>query len=271
MAKPTAKKKAVAAPYPTKIVRPEEGNIAGIFSAIQGEGTLVGERQLFIRMGGCPLRCHYCDTPEALIPSPVCRIEENPGSMKFRRRANPVPPQELAAIVTAIINLAPMHRAITLTGGEPLWQAAYLSQALPLLRGTEKRIYLETAGAHVEELKQVLPHVDVVAMDMKPPSSTAMKPLWAQHREFLRVALAKQVIIKVTVTRTTTLADLELVREMVAEVDRTLPVVLQPVTPAWKVRNVPMPAQLYQWQAILSEKLSVVRVIPQCQHILGGP
>jgi len=41
------------------------GRIFEIFSSFQGEGTLVGRRQIFIRFAGCPLRCSYCDTPEA--------------------------------------------------------------------------------------------------------------------------------------------------------------------------------------------------------------
>ncbi len=269
MARTPTVKKPASAPYPAKIIRPEEGNIAAIYSAIQGEGTLVGERQLFIRLGGCPLRCHYCDTPEALIPTPTCRVEDPPGGRKFRKVPNPISPEGLEPLVAPFLAPGSPHRTVTLTGGEPLWQAAWLRAALPRLRAYGKRLLLETAGAHVDELKGVLDFVDIIAMDMKPPSSTGMKPMWAQHREFLRVALVKQVMVKVIVTRATSLPDLEQVRETVAEVDRTVPVILQPVTPAWKVKNGPTPAQLYLWQAMLSEKLEHVRVIPQCHKLLG--
>ena len=37
-----------------------------VFSAIQGEAALVGERQVFVRLTGCNIRCAYCDQPEAL-------------------------------------------------------------------------------------------------------------------------------------------------------------------------------------------------------------
>ena len=33
-----------------------------IFSSIQGEGPVVGYKQLFIRFCGCNLNCAYCDT-----------------------------------------------------------------------------------------------------------------------------------------------------------------------------------------------------------------
>ena len=230
---------------------------------------MAGERHLFIRFGGCPYRCNYCDTPEALIPAQFCRIEDPPGGRKFRKIPNPVAPEMLAEIVKPFMEPGTHHRAIVLTGGEPLWQAAYLKNALPALRAFGQRIYLETAGAHVEELKSILSLVDIVSMDMKPPTSTGMKPLWAQHRQFLKVALPKQVMVKVVVTRGTSLFDLEQVREIVSEVDRTITVVLQPLAPAWKSKKAPTPAQLYMWQSLLSEKLENVRVIPQCHKILG--
>ena len=41
-----------------------------VFSAIQGEAALVGERQVFVRLTGCNIRCAYCDQPEALERAP---------------------------------------------------------------------------------------------------------------------------------------------------------------------------------------------------------
>ncbi len=36
-----------------------------IFYSIQGEGVLAGVASVFIRLSGCPLRCHWCDTKYA--------------------------------------------------------------------------------------------------------------------------------------------------------------------------------------------------------------
>ena len=36
-----------------------------IFLSIQGESTRAGLRCVFVRLQGCPLRCHYCDTSYA--------------------------------------------------------------------------------------------------------------------------------------------------------------------------------------------------------------
>jgi organic radical activating enzyme len=258
------------AAYPAKIVAPKPGDLAEVFSAIQGEGMRMGERQLFVRMGSCPFRCHYCDTPLALVPTAHAQIESPPTSRKFRKVKNPVSPEELREIVGGF--LTPdrgVHRAIAITGGEPLWQAGFLKLALPRLREFGRRIYLETAGVHVEELKSILEFVDVIAMDVKPPSATGMKSFWHQHRDFLRASLAKEVMVKVVVTRKTTVHDLMQIQDLVSGVDRTVPVILQPATPMWKVKVPPTLAQLFNWQTLLSEKLERVRIIPQVHRALG--
>ena len=55
-------------------MRSDRANVSEIFVSFQGEGVHAGRRQLFVRFGGCPLRCRYCDTPESLTPVPTCRI-----------------------------------------------------------------------------------------------------------------------------------------------------------------------------------------------------
>ena len=37
-----------------------------VFSSLQGEGTHLGERQIFVRFGGCNLCCDYCDEPGSI-------------------------------------------------------------------------------------------------------------------------------------------------------------------------------------------------------------
>ena len=58
--------------------------IVELFSSLQGEGLLVGERQVFVRFAGCNLECAYCDTPAARSAPPTCRVEATPGAQDWQ-------------------------------------------------------------------------------------------------------------------------------------------------------------------------------------------
>ena len=49
---------------------PGEAWLVEVFSSLQGEGSRLGERPVFVRFGGCHRRCDYCDEPDTIpIPS----------------------------------------------------------------------------------------------------------------------------------------------------------------------------------------------------------
>ncbi|MGE4653124.1 MAG: 7-carboxy-7-deazaguanine synthase QueE, partial [Myxococcota bacterium] len=50
-------------------------NLVEVFSSIQGEGPHVGASTVFVRFGGCDLRCAWCDSPHTWLPSKRCRLE----------------------------------------------------------------------------------------------------------------------------------------------------------------------------------------------------
>src|SRR5215467_6749298 len=99
-------------------------NVSEIFVSFQGEGLHAGRRQLFVRFGGCPLRCRYCDTPESLVPVPECRVLGPDGE---RRLANPLGLDSLADEVRALAAVSPALHAVAVTGGEPLAQVDFLA------------------------------------------------------------------------------------------------------------------------------------------------
>jgi len=118
--------------------------ISEIFLSLQGESTSVGLPTVFVRLTGCPLRCHYCDTEYAF------------------RGGEHMP---LAVVLARVAELQVRH--VTVTGGEPLAQPA----CLPLLRqlcDAGYSVSLETSGAL--DVSQVDARVTKV-LDLKTPGS----------------------------------------------------------------------------------------------------
>ena len=96
---------------------------------------------------GCPLRCRYCHNPE-LIP---------------RDNAELIPWQEILAFLRERRSLID---AVVFSGGEPTQQRA-LPQAIAEVRAMGYEIGLHTAGIYPRRLKQLLPLLDWVGLDLK--------------------------------------------------------------------------------------------------------
>ncbi|TDA69815.1 MAG: 7-carboxy-7-deazaguanine synthase QueE [Clostridia bacterium] len=239
------------------------GYLAEVFSSVQGEGLWVGARHLFLRLSGCNLSCGYCDTPAALRPSPDWRLEKMPGRREFVSMANPVGGEDLATILLAL--LGSPHRALAVTGGEPLLQADFLAELLAYV-SRKIPVYLETNGTLPDRLGKLLPMVDIISMDIKLPGACG-RELWEEHREFLRLAGKKRLFVKIVVTSDTLDEEIEQAMALVAGEDGRIPVVLQPVTPGSRAQP-PAAARLRAWQERALSALEDVRVIPQVHPIL---
>lgn len=106
-----------------------------IFLSVQGEGIHVGERTVFVRLYGCPLRCVWCDQPEALTTSGVGRFDT-------------MTPEAVLDRVRSFESV----RRLCLTGGEPLIAPTdSLAWLLDELRASGWWISVETSGARVVE------------------------------------------------------------------------------------------------------------------------
>ena len=77
-------------------------NLVEIFSSIQGEGPDVGAATLFVRFGGCDLRCRWCDSAHTWQPVAECRIETARSSGQWRTRSNPLPVEEIVAAARSL-------------------------------------------------------------------------------------------------------------------------------------------------------------------------
>ncbi|MCX7008063.1 MAG: 7-carboxy-7-deazaguanine synthase QueE, partial [Kiritimatiellaeota bacterium] len=247
-----------------------EAWLAEIFCSIQGEGPLVGTRQVFVRLAGCHRRCRFCDTPAALLQKPAAFTIQS-ASGTDRKEANPVTASRFSNLLQTYRTGKVKPHSLSFTGGEPLLQAEFLRAALPRLRRAGWHIHLETSGDRWRELSGVLPQLEFIAMDIKLPSVTGQPGTWQAHKKFLTLAVKSraETFVKIVVSRTTSESEVRRAARLVAAIEPQTPVILQPATAHAGVRA-PTPEQLWYWQALaLASGLRDVRVIPQV-HVLMG-
>ncbi len=242
-----------------------EAQLIEVFSSIQGEGLLVGCRQIFVRMAFCNLSCAYCDTPFDPIAS--CRVEDAPGSGNFRSVPNPVSLETLYNILYQWHReTAGVHHSISLTGGEPLVQGDALKEWLPTLKEILP-LHLETNGTLPEALEPLIPHLFSIAMDIKLPSQTGCPMPTAEHREFLRLASRSHCQVKAVVGEETSFDEVLDAARLVHQAAPEVPLILQPVTIDGKISI--SSRMLLDLQTRAARTHSPTRVIPQTHRFIG--
>lgn len=238
-----------------------------IFSSVQGEGILAGQRHIFVRFHGCSLRCSFCDTPSSLGPPGFCSVEKTPGRKEMSLVQNPVTPERLTRTVLRLKRShTNLHTTLALTGGEPLEQADFLAEWLPEAQ-KHFRVYLETNGVLPDRLRQIVRYIDTIGMDIKLPSSAGQRGFWDEHERFLKVAAKKDIFVKIVMTPDTDRYELLKAGLLISKAGRHIPTVLQPVTPWGAVLTPPTPVQLMEGQEAMAEFLDDVRVIPQLHRL----
>jgi len=135
-----------------------------IFYSLQGESSRVGLPTIFIRLSGCPMRCHYCDTAYAFQGGVMMDIDD---IMETIKKYN--------------------TRYVTVTGGEPLAQKEVLS-LLKVLADQNYDVSLETGGGI--SIKEVDPRIKII-LDIKTPESGEEKK---NHWENLNLIHVKDEI-----------------------------------------------------------------------------
>lgn len=245
----------------------DAADLIEVFSSIQGEGSLIGFRQVFIRFVGCNLSCGYCDT-NIDIDTSSCRLELTPGRLDFQKQSNPVDMKAIVELLKRWESGWPgVHHSISLTGGEPLLHVDLLYQWLPPLREILP-IHLETNGVLHSALSRVVQHLDHVSMDIKIPSSSGETSLWDHHRDFLELAVETDVSVKIVVNAATEHWEIRRAAGMVAAVSAEIPLILQPETGADLSIGISARA-LLELQEIAADVLHSVRVIPQTHKFIG--
>ena len=204
--------------------------VSEIFYSLQGEAKTVGQPTTFIRLTGCPLRCHYCDTAYAFQGGELQTLDDIVDKVKIY-------PTKL----------------VTVTGGEPLAQP----DCLPLLRLLIQegyRVSLETSGAL--PIASVPEPVSIV-LDLKTPGSGEVhRNLYENIAELRSKDQIKFVILDK--------ADYDWARFKISELDLTARVEEVLFSPVYESLT---PVQLAEW--ILEDGLEV-RLQVQLHKLLWG-
>lgn len=204
--------------------------VSEIFYSLQGEAKTVGQPTTFIRLTGCPLRCHYCDTAYAFQGGELQALDDIVDEVKTY-------PTKL----------------VTVTGGEPLAQP----DCLPLLRLLIQegyRVSLETSGAL--PIASVPDAVSIV-LDLKTPGSGEVhRNLYENIAELRSKDQIKFVILDK--------ADYDWARFKISEFDLTARVKEVLFSPVYESLT---PVQLAEW--ILEDGLEV-RLQVQLHKLLWG-
>jgi len=156
--------------------------ITEIFHSLQGEAQFAGMPTVFVRLTGCPLRCHYCDTAYAFHGGEWWSLPD---------------------IIDRVAQFG--TRDVCVTGGEPLAQRACVTLLHELCeRGF--RVSLETSGALA--IDGIDPRVSRVVDVKTPGSGEESRNLYPQLQTLNPIDQIKFVI--------TSRADYEWSRELLA-------------------------------------------------------
>ena len=126
-----------------------EAPIVEIFSSIQGEGLLVGRRQIFVRFAGCNLNCSYCDTEAS-------KSSKN-GTLR-----------NVDYVVNKINELkTPDLHSVSFTGGEPSLYADFIKEVIDKINFPG---FLETNGILTKEINKI-DNLKYASLDIKLPEN----------------------------------------------------------------------------------------------------
>lgn len=256
----------------------ERAGVCEIFSGIQGEGSFVGHRQIFLRLSGCDLSCEWCDTKKEILKT--ARIETHVSSRQFTEFVNPVSTEEVIHVIK-ILNDSCLHHSLSITGGEPLLHSEFLkallnNQTMLDLRKSGLKNFLETGGHRFEEFSVLRDFFDIISMDVKLPSSLNGKELWDEHRNFIEYLPSAEKCfsyIKIVVTRKT--GDNEFLRACELITNSVVKeLIIQPVTSEEKTLQI-SPDRVLELQELSINFLKsnkaghvAVRVIPQVHKLI---
>lgn len=246
----------------------EIGFLGEIFSSFQGEGPLIGKRQVFVRTAGCNLSCSYCDSPKFRRRVKFCGVEDRSVPGCFRLAENPVTSSWTMEQILA--RWAIGTSSVSITGGDPLCQPEF-ALALAMSCASEGMpVYFETNGFSRSRFSRLIDWIDFAAIDIKLPShrpcpSSRLSRLVENELACIEGASRAGIftIAKVVILDSTSSEEIESLCPRLEGMEITL--VLQPASGSEK----PGQEKLIHLHEAASEHLGEVVVIPQAHKIMG--
>jgi len=222
-----------------------KARIAEIFYSLQGEGPYIGTGCAFIRFSGCNIKCRFCDT-----------------------KTEDFSEYTIAELIKAVNKLIDKHKPefLSLTGGEPLLASDFIYDFLKKAKFKKRFVYLETNGILHQNFVRLKRYIDVVAMDIKLPSSIGTGSFWAEHEQFIKACFSKELIVKAVITLSTRSSDINRAVSLIKKLDKNISFVLQP---NYREVSAELIARCIDFKRLAKQHLRNVRVIPQMHKMLG--
>ncbi len=152
------------------------GNIASFetMGLVDGPGV-----RFVVFLQGCPLRCAYCHNPEMW----------NPKEAKIQ-----MTPEELVKKIKRYRVYFKDGGGVTVSGGEPLLQAKFVTEVFKLCKQEGIHTCLDTSG-YGDDYEELLDYCDLVILDVKELDSNKYKDLVGKEMgkflKFLKVCQEK--------------------------------------------------------------------------------
>ena len=225
--------------------------IIEIFSSFQGEGLLIGQRQIFVRFAGCNLNCNYCDTNDS----------------KSEKSGKLMTPEMVTEEINKI--LTPDCKAISFTGGEPSLYPDFINE---VSKNFNLSIMLETNGTLPDNI-DLLNKLDIVSLDIKLPEhfdGDFDEEIFLNEIKSLNLLREKSINVycKVVILPSTKIKSFKEVVEKLSENTSSksnLKIIIQPSSPLGEWKNINY--RLFEFSEVVGQYFEV-STIPQIHKIL---
>ena len=230
-----------------------------IFTSVEGEGILYGTKTLFVRLAGCPFKCFYCDTKDA--------IPMNSGQEYSIEEAK----------TNIEKNIQQNTYKVNFTGGDPLVQAEAVAELAQFIQNKKIPTYLESSCYDSLKFEKVLPYMDIVKIEFKTQESEFVdeqhySKLLENELDCLKKAQAahKTTYIKIVISSKTELDSFKNLLSQIFEITSRSKLAGFIIQPTYGVSE-PSLEQLLKFYDAVYTHYDQVRIVPQLHKFIGAP